>query len=164
LGILGTPLSQAEVTRGVQQQQRQQYLELQYPEVLVPKLPAERVERQRAQKQPSQQHISRGTVSAVTYKYKEGDTTGELGAMPTVTGSLGQKPDTVGAAVNTTHNMSIPSMGVTDAVAKGNDGGVEGWTDLPDNGAKSGRVPATAGRRPATVLYTMEQALLVKEN
>jgi hypothetical protein len=93
----------------------------------------------------------RGTVAAVTSLYKKSNTTGKLGAMPTVTGSLGQKPDTVGSAANTNVKVSIPSMGVTDAIVTGNNAGLAGVIDLKENGAKSSRVPSKGGRRPATV-------------
>jgi hypothetical protein len=93
----------------------------------------------------------RGTGAAITSLYKEGNKTGKLGGMPTITSSLGHKPDTVGAAVNTTIKVCIPSMGVTDAIVTGNDAGLAGVIDQPDNNAKSGWVPSNGGCRPATV-------------
>jgi hypothetical protein len=93
----------------------------------------------------------RGTGAAVTSLYKEGNTTGKMGDMSTVTGYLGQKPDTVGATANTTIKVSIPSMGVTDAIVIGNDAGLAGVIDPPDNGAIIGGVPSKGGCRPAKV-------------
>jgi hypothetical protein len=93
----------------------------------------------------------RGTGAEGTSLNKEGNTNGKLGDMPTVTGSMGQKPDTVGATTNTTITGSIPSMGVIDAIVTGNNSGLAGVINQPDNGAKSGRVPSKGGCRPATV-------------
>jgi hypothetical protein len=87
----------------------------------------------------------------VTSKYKEGNTTGKLGDMPTVTGSLGQRPDTIGTAVNNTIKVSTPSTGVTDAIVTGNDGDLAGLIYPPNNGAKSGRVHSKGGCSPVEV-------------
>jgi hypothetical protein len=96
----------------------------------------------------------RGTGTAVTSLHKEGNTKDKRGAMPNVTGSLGQKPDTVGAVANTIINGSLLSLGFIDAIVKGIDASLAGVIDPPDNGAKSGRFPCKGGCRPATAHNT----------
>jgi hypothetical protein len=91
-----------------------------------------------------------GTGAAGTSLYKEGNTKEKLGAMPTVTGSLGQKPDTVGAAAGTAINGSLLSLGVTDAIVTRIDAGLAGVIDPLHNGSKSGWVPSKGGCRRAT--------------
>jgi hypothetical protein len=78
----------------------------------------------------------RGTGTAVTSLYKEGNTKEKLGDMPTVIGSLGQKPDTVGAAVNTIIKGSLLSSGVTDAIVTGIGASLKGVIDPPEMAPK----------------------------
>jgi hypothetical protein len=92
-----------------------------------------------------------------TSLYKEGNTNGKLVDMPTVTGSLGQKPDTVRAAANTTIKGSIPSMGVTDAIVICNDAGLSIRQTMVQKAA--GAPLRVAAGRPR---YTKKIALLAK--
>jgi hypothetical protein len=106
----------------------------------------------------------RGTGEAGTSLYKEGNTKEKLGATPTVTGSLGKKPDIVGAAANTTIKGSLLSSGVTDTIVTGINAGLTGVIDPTDNCAKSGRVPSQGGCRPTTAHNTTRSASQGKLN
>jgi hypothetical protein len=86
--------------------------------------------------------------------YKDGNTKEKLGAVPTVTGPLGQKPDTVGAATNTIIKEYLLSSGVADTIVTVIDASLAGVIDPPENGAKSGQVASKGGFRPATAHNT----------
>jgi hypothetical protein len=84
--------------------------------------------------------------------------------MPTVTGSLGQKPDTIGATANTIIKGSLLSSGVTDVIVTGIDASLAGVFNPLDNGARSDRVPSKGGCRPATAHNTHRSASQEKIN